>query len=106
MSARENSAWPARKPLIIGLIGLVLLVGGFGTWAAFTQISGAIIAPGRIEVDQNRQVVQHPDGGVVSAIEVKEGDKVSTGQVLVRLDPAELKSELSIIENQLAELMA
>lgn len=106
MSARENSAWSARKPLIIGLIGLVLLVGGFGTWAAFTQISGAIIAPGRIEVDQNRQVVQHPDGGVVSAIEVKEGDKVSTGQVLVRLDPAELKSELSIIENQLAELMA
>lgn len=106
MSARENSAWSARKPLIIGLIGLVLLVGGFGTWAAFIQISGAIIAPGRIEVDQNRQVVQHPDGGVVSAIEVKEGDKVSTGQVLVRLDPAELKSELSIIENQLAELMA
>jgi len=106
MSARENSAWSARKPLIIGLIGLVLLVGGFGTWAAFTQISGAIIAPGRIEVDQNRQVVQHPDGGVVSAIEVKEGDKVSTGQVLVRLDPGELKSELSIIENQLAELMA
>ena len=106
MSAPNNSAWSASKPLIIGLIGLVLLVGGFGTWASFTQISGAIIAPGRIEVDQNRQVVQHPDGGVVSAIEVKEGDKVTTGQVLVRLDPTELKSELSIIENQLAELMA
>lgn len=106
MSAPSDGAWSARKPLIIGLIGLVLLVGGFGTWATFTQISGAIIAPGRIEVDQNRQVVQHPDGGVVSAIEVKEGDKVSIGQVLIRLDPTDLQSELSIIENQLAELMA
>jgi HlyD family secretion protein len=106
MSAPSDGAWSARKPLVIGLIGLVLLVGGFGTWAAFTQISGAIIAPGRIEVDQNRQVVQHPDGGVVSAIEVKEGDKVSIGQVLIRLDPNNLQSELSIIENQLAELMA
>lgn len=106
MSAPNDGAWSARRPLIIGLIGLVLLVGGFGTWATFTQISGAIIAPGRIEVDQNRQVVQHPDGGVVAAIEVKEGDKVSAGQVLVRLDPTDLQSELSIIENQLAELMA
>ncbi|MBQ0749757.1 MAG: HlyD family type I secretion periplasmic adaptor subunit [Roseovarius sp.] len=106
MSTPNDAAWSARKPLIIGLIGLVLLVGGFGTWATFTQISGAIIAPGRIEVDQNRQVVQHPDGGVVSAIEVKEGDKVSIGQVLIRLDPTDLQSELSIIENQLAELMA
>ncbi|MGX0974975.1 HlyD family type I secretion membrane fusion protein [Roseovarius sp. MBR-51] len=106
MSAPASGAWSARKPLIIGLIGLILLVGGFGTWAVFTQISGAIIAPGRIEVDQNRQVVQHPDGGVVSAIEVKEGDRVSAGQVLVRLDPTDLQSELSIIENQLAELMA
>ncbi|KJS41327.1 HlyD family type I secretion periplasmic adaptor subunit [Roseovarius sp. BRH_c41] len=106
MSAPASGAWSARTPLIIGLIGLILLVGGFGTWAVFTQISGAIIAPGRIEVDQNRQVVQHPDGGVVSAIEVKEGDRVSAGQVLVRLDPTDLQSELSIIENQLAELMA
>jgi len=106
MSAPDSGAWSARTPLIIGLIGLILLVGGFGTWAVFTQISGAIIAPGRIEVDQNRQVVQHPDGGVVSAIEVKEGDRVSAGQVLVRLDPTDLQSELSIIENQLAELMA
>ncbi|EAQ25253.1 HlyD family type I secretion periplasmic adaptor subunit [Roseovarius sp. 217] len=106
MSAPASGAWSARTPLIVGLIGLILLVGGFGTWAVFTQISGAIIAPGRIEVDQNRQVVQHPDGGVVSAIEVKEGDRVSAGQVLVRLDPTDLQSELSIIENQLAELMA
>nr|WP_210115093.1 HlyD family type I secretion periplasmic adaptor subunit [Roseovarius aestuariivivens] len=92
--------------MLVGLVGLFTLVGGFGTWAAMTQISGAIIASGRIEVDQNRQVVQHPDGGVVAAIEVDEGDTVAAGDVLVRLDPTTLASELAITESQLFELMA
>jgi HlyD family secretion protein len=92
--------------MIIGLLGLVLLVGGFGTWAALTEISGAIIASGRIEVDQNRQVVQHPDGGVVEAILVGEGDHVEAGDTLLRLDDTQLTSQLAITESQLFELMA
>lgn len=106
MSASGGSTWSARAPLTVGLVGLFLLVGGFGTWAAVTTISGAIIAPGRIEVDQNRQVVQHPDGGVVSAIEVDEGDVVAAGDVLIRLDETALASKLAITENELFELMA
>ncbi|MDT8328729.1 MAG: HlyD family type I secretion periplasmic adaptor subunit [Roseovarius sp.] len=106
MSAPSEAAWSARTPVLIGLIGLILLVGGFGTWASLTKISGAIIASGRIEVDQNRQVVQHPDGGVVAAINVQEGDAVTEGQVLLQLDPTQLQSTLAITENQLAELVA
>jgi HlyD family secretion protein len=92
--------------MIVGVLGLLLLVGGFGTWAVMTQISGAVIAGGQIEVDQNRQVIQHPDGGVVEAILVEEGNTVATGEVLLRLDPTELQSELSIVESQLFELIA
>ncbi|MCC1491076.1 HlyD family type I secretion periplasmic adaptor subunit [Cognatishimia sp. F0-27] len=92
--------------MTVGLIALLILVGGFGTWAATTNISGAIIASGQIEVDQNRQVVQHPDGGVVAAIQVDEGDVVEAGQVLIRLDPTLLLSELTIIEGQYFELGA
>lgn len=103
---QNDAAWSAKRPMIIGLIGLVMLVGGFGTWAAMTEISGAIIASGRIEVDQNRQVVQHPDGGVVEAILVEEGDHVEAGEVLLRLDDTQLTSQLSITESQLFELMA
>ena len=101
-----TDSWSVRKPMIVGVLGLLLLVGGFGTWAVMTQISGAVIAGGQIEVDQNRQVVQHPDGGVVEAILVEEGNTVEAGEVLLRLDPTELQSELSIVESQLFELIA
>ncbi|QFT94668.1 Type I secretion system membrane fusion protein PrsE [Roseovarius sp. THAF9] len=106
MSDDKRSAWSVRTPMIVGVTGLLILVGGFGTWAAVTEISGAVIASGQIEVDQNRQVVQHPDGGVVAAIEVDEGDTVEAGQVLLRLDATGLRSKLAIAENQLFELQA
>ena len=102
----STSGWSARRPVLIGLFGLLLLVGGFGTWAVVSNIAGAIIASGRIEVDRNRQVVQHPDGGVVAEIQVDEGDTVELGEVLIKLDANLLRSELLIAEGQLFELMA
>ena len=101
----ENT-WPARRPLIIGFLALLVLVGGFGSWAVLTSISGAVVATGRIEVDRNRQVVQHLDGGIVAEILVDEGDTVTEGATLIRLDANELTSQLVITEGQLFELMA
>lgn len=102
----EGTKFPLRAQMTVGLVALLVLVGGFGTWAATTNISGAIVASGSIEVDQNRQVVQHPDGGVVAEILVDEGDTVEAGDALIKLDPTLLRSELAIIEGQLFELMA
>jgi HlyD family secretion protein len=92
--------------LIIGILSLVILLGGFGTWSVLSSISGAVIASGRIEVDRNRQIVQHLDGGIVSEIRVDEGDSVTEGDVLIKLDAKELASQLAIVEGQLFELMA
>ena len=105
MSAPKNQ-FSSTKPLLIGTIASLLLVAGFGGWAVMAQLSGAIIASGQIEVDQNRQIVQHPDGGVVAEILVDEGDTVENGDVLLRLNPRAEKSELTIIQGQLFELMA
>ena len=102
----STEKWSAGRPMVIGMITLFILVGGLGAWSVKTQISGAIIASGKIEVDQNRQVVQHPDGGVVDSILVEEGDTVAEGDILIRLDPTLLASELHIIEGQLFELVA
>lgn len=103
---QQNTTFSARRPVIIGTLTLLLLVVGFGGWGVLSQISGAVVASGQIEVDQNRQIVQHPDGGVVANILVKEGDVVEKGQVLLRLDPTLERSELAIIEDQLYELLA
>ena len=101
-----SKRWTAAKPLLAGGIGLLILVGGFGTWATLSQITGAVIASGQIEVEQNRQVVQHLDGGVVAEIIVQEGNSVSAGDLLIRLDAEALQSELAVVEGQLLEVLA
>ena len=106
MTRGTSHAFSVRLPLAVGLAAVTLLLGGFGTWAALTEISGAVVAPGRIAVERNRQVVQHPDGGVVAEIAVAEGDSVAAGQMLLRLDASEKQSRKAIIEGQLYELMA
>ena len=103
---KPTTEFSARWHLGLGLGGLALLIFGFGSWASFSEISGAVIAPGQIEVDQNRQVVQHPDGGVVAEILAQEGGTVRQGQLLIQLDATRLGSELAIVEGQLFELMA
>jgi HlyD family secretion protein len=98
--------WSARGPLFWGFLTLAVVVGGFGTWSVVTNLAGAIIASGQLEVEQKRQVVQHPDGGVVAEINVTEGQTVQAGDILLRLDGKMMQSELSIVENQLFEILA
>jgi HlyD family secretion protein len=102
----HSRRWPVRRPIAIGVVSVLILVAGFGGWAMTARITGAVIASGRIEVEQNRQVVQHIDGGVVREILVSEGDTASEGTVLVRLDPDDLTAQLAIVEGQLFEVLA
>ncbi len=106
MTAGSPRKWSSKGPVLFGFFSLIILFGGFGTWAVTTEISGAIVASGRIEVDRNRQIVQHEKGGVVAEIMVDEGDTVAAGDLLIRFDPDQLTSQLSIAEGQLYELMA
>jgi len=96
----------ARLPIAIGVVSILALLAGFGTWAAFTEIDGAVVAGGTVIVDRNRQAVQHLDGGVVNAVLVSEGQRVAAGDVLVRLDPTVASTELHGLDGQLAEVLA
>ena len=98
--------WSARGAILLGLLSLALLVGGFGLWSVAARISGAVVASGQVEVEQRRQIVQHPDGGVVAEILVHEGETVAAGQPLIRLDGALLGTELAIVEGQYFEILA
>ncbi len=103
MTQPSENAWSVRRPMVLGFLALLVLVGGFGAWATFSNIAGAVIASGQIEVDQNRQAVQHPEGGVVAALEVDEGQLVGEGDVLIRLDGSIIQSNLSVVTAQLNE---
>ena len=98
--------WSARGPVLAGVVGLFGLLCGMILWATTTRIAGAIIAPGHVEVDQNRQIVQHPTGGVVSKILVKEGDVVQADDLLIWLDDTHMRTSLEIVEGQLYEFTA
>ena len=84
------------------LLGTFLVVCA-GGWAATAKLTGAVIAPGTVTVDDELKAVQHRDGGIVQEIAVREGDVVEEGQVLIRLDDAQTKAELSIIRTQINE---
>lgn len=90
----------------IGLVTVAVFLGGLLYWSMATRISGAIIASGRTEVDSNRHIIQHLEGGVVAEIRVSEGSKVAKGDLLIRLDGAALRSDLALVENQLFEVLA
>ena len=105
-SKNPKQRWSTTGPMTLGLLALLVLVGGFGAWSVMAQISGAVITSGQIEVDRNRQVIQHPDGGVVEAILVQEGDTVAKGDTLIRLDASLLRSELAVVEGQLFQIIA
>ena len=105
-AAMSGPVWSARRPIMLGIFGLLLLFGGFFSWAVMTNISGAVVASGRVGVASNRQVIQHPDGGVVTEILVREGDQVKAGDVLLQLDPTILRSNADILHSQLLEIEA
>jgi membrane fusion protein, type I secretion system len=104
--SNKSSRNSIRRHQIIGLIAVALLAGGVGSWAATTDISGAVIAPGVLVVDTYVKKVQHPDGGIVGEILARDGDRVEAGDVVLRLDATITRANLAIITKGLTELAA
>ncbi len=96
--------WSVRGPLLTGLVALVILIAGFGGWAVSSQLAGAVVASGQIEVERNRQAIQHPEGGRVAEVLVGEGDRVAAGDVVLRLEPGLIARDLAVARGQLFEV--
>lgn len=101
-----SPAFGVSKHIVFASLVMGFLVIGCGSWAATANLSGAVIAPGTFVVERNVKKVQHSYGGIVSEINVRNGDRVQSGQVLLRLDATQIKAELGIIRSQLTELVA
>lgn len=94
------------RPLLVGGLAFAVLVGGLGLWSATVPIAGAVVAEGAVAVDGSRRPVQHPDGGTVEAVFVREGDRVEAGAALLRFDGRLLRTERAVVAGQLSEIAA
>jgi HlyD family secretion protein len=95
-----------QRHIVAGSILVGVLVIGLGGWASTAQISGALIAQGSIVVDTNVKKVQHPTGGVVGELFVRDGDHVKAGDILIRLDETVTHANLAIVNKGLVEFYA
>jgi len=97
---------PVGRLIATGVALAVAGFGGFGAWAALAPLSSAAVAPGVIVADSHRKTVQHLEGGIVAEILVRDGDRVTAGQPLMRLDDLETRSTVALLEGQLWSLLA
>jgi HlyD family type I secretion membrane fusion protein len=85
-----------------GLLTLVMSFGGFGGWAALAPLDSAVVGTGRLEVRGNRKTVAHREGGIVASLMVQEGDRVTQGQILLRLDDTQAMASLHVHQASLS----
>lgn len=88
------------------LLLVIALIGGFVFWAATFEIEEVTRASGRVVPSSQVQTVQAPEGGIVAAIHVAEGDVVSPGQVLFQIDDTTVLSNLGELEQRHQALSA
>ena len=92
---------PVRNVIIAGSAIIAVFFGIFGVWAGVAPISTAAIAPGEVTVESRRKTVQHLEGGIVERIDVRDGDIVEKGQVLIHLDPTQPGAVRSLMKGRL-----
>lgn len=98
-----NSVEPKtdERPIIrFGMMTLAVGFGGFLLWAGLAPLDEGVPGMGVVSVDTNRKAVQHPKGGVVDAILVREGARVKLGDVLLRLNDKDVRAQLDIVRGQ------
>ncbi len=95
-----------RRLNVASLALVAVLFGGVGSWAALATFEGAVVTSGELLAEGNRKRVQHPHGGVIADILVREGDRVAAGATLLRLDDTAIRSALGTILVRIAEYSA
>lgn len=106
MESRRTAHQQIRRQLLVGVVTAILLVFGVGGWALTTELSGAVFAPAQLVVDSNVKKVQHPTGGIVEQLRVRDGNRVRAGEIVIRLDETVTRSNLAVIDKAMVELAA
>ena len=91
---------------LLAFLTMLVLLLGFGGWAATAKLSGAVIGHGVVVVDGNVKKIQHRAGGIVGEILVRNGTRVAEGDLLIRMDDTITRANLAIVTKQIDQLAA
>ncbi|MFD1694360.1 HlyD family type I secretion periplasmic adaptor subunit [Roseibium aestuarii] len=89
-----------RPAIVFGMALIVLGLGSFSAWSAFAKLSSAVVSSGTLKVATNRKIVQAAEGGTIRVILVENGQKVTAGDVLLRLDDTKARASLDVIQSR------
>lgn len=92
--------------IAVGKYAIAVLVGGLFAWSVLAPIQQATIAGATVQVETDLRSVQHLEGGIVEALNVRDGDFVDAGDLLLRLDTTVTRSQLDAVESSLFENLA
>jgi HlyD family secretion protein len=102
METNRLGARPSMQRQVIWGVTVMVVLGGTATaWAALAKLDSAVVAPGVLVVEGSVKKVQHPTGGVVGKLLVKEGQRVHAGDLLLSLDDTATRAQLAIVNNDL-----
>jgi HlyD family type I secretion membrane fusion protein len=105
ISSDENSPFPVRL-IVAGFTILLLFMGSLALWMSVAPVEGAVVSPGIIGVASHRKQIQHLEGGIVKAIHVSDGDKVTEGQLLMELRDIRSHAELRRLQGRRLEVLS
>ena len=101
VSAVPQISGSHRGTAIAGYVVVLLTFGVFGGWAATAKLDSAVIAGGTLVAESNRKTLQHLEGGIVREINVRDGQSVTEGEVLFKLDDVQPRANLDMLQNQI-----
>lgn len=93
-----------RASLVIWIIGIGLLI--LLLWAGLFQLEEVSTGTGKVIPSSKEQVIQSLDGGILTKLDVQEGDIVEKGQVLAQLDPTRFESNVGESQSLLISAQA
>ncbi len=96
----------ARRWILLSIAVFVLIFGAGGSWAYLARIAGAVIAPGAVSPQSGIKAIQHPEGGIVKKIFVREGAHVRAREIVMILDDKEIQANLAITRTRLFSALA
>lgn len=93
VEGRSEVVQETRAPSVFGIWVLIFTFGFFGMWAFLAPLDSASHAQGKIILESKKRIIQHPEGGIIKSILVRDGEVVKKGQTLILLDDAQLQAQ-------------